>query len=367
MKRMDGLDLARAVLMLVGVVYHAALLFKAGGGWRIEAESTHTVFNVLADSIHLFRMHAFYLLCGFFLSMLCAKAGNNRVAFGRMAKLVVPMLVVGLTANTLMTELSTAWTFDNSFFRYFLKGQWLGPLWFIGNLIAYYALSPILLGIIDKIPQLDRAKLWMLTPMLLGTAAAMVVGVSIFGKYLPDLFLILHFKNLLLYLPVFVLGLILHRTPAVFTSALSLRGTATVLGVAILIRLLASVVQLYDIHYVLGETIQQYLALAVALAVMAMFNKLAKPSPLLKYFVDASYTLYLVHMPVIVGLHTLLASLHLHWSVEYPLLVSSTTAICLGFHHHVVAKAPLAGFLINGTKLPHKSTVDSLTTVPAAG
>jgi peptidoglycan/LPS O-acetylase OafA/YrhL len=129
-------------------------------------------------------------------------------------------------------------------------------------------------------------------------------------------------------------------------------------------RLVASSLHFYDIHYVLGETIQQYFALAVALAVIAMFNQLAKPGPVLKYFVDASYTLYLVHMPVIVVLHTLLASLHLHWSVEYPVIVCVTSGLCLLFHHQIVARVPLAGFLLNGTKLALKSGSNQVITAP---
>jgi peptidoglycan/LPS O-acetylase OafA/YrhL len=362
---MYGLDLARAVLMLVGVIYHGALLFKTGGGWRIESESTHQIFNVLADGIHLFRMHAFYILAGFFVAMVTQKSGNRTAAWSRIGRLAIPMLFVGFTANTLMNQFSAAWEFDSNIATYIMKGQWLGPLWFIGNLIAYYALSPIVLGVIEKIPQLDRAKLWMLTPVLFVTALAMVVAVSISGKYLPEMFLMLHFKNLLLYFPVFVLGLLLHRTLDVFTKALSLRGTLLILGAAAGMRVLASVLHFYDIHYVLGETMQQYFALAVALAVMAMFNKLAKPSPVLQYFVDASYTLYLIHMPVIVVLHTLLASLHLHWSVEYPLIITVTSGLCLLFHHQIVARIPLAGLLLNGTKLARKSGgSNQMTTAP---
>ena len=157
MKRMYGLDLARAVLMLVGVIYHGALLFKTGGGWRIESESTHQLFNVLADGIHLFRMHAFYILAGFFVAMVTEKSGNRTAAWSRIGRLAIPMLFVGFTANTLMNQFSAAWDFDTNIATYIMKGQWLGPLWFIGNLIAYYALSPIVLGVIEKIPQLDRA------------------------------------------------------------------------------------------------------------------------------------------------------------------------------------------------------------------
>ncbi|MEY4915662.1 MAG: hypothetical protein RJA02_1931 [Armatimonadota bacterium] len=361
---MHGLDLARAVLMLVGVIYHGALLFKTGGGWRIEAESTHQVFNAITDGIHLFRMHAFYLLSGFFVALVASKDTSKTSAWKRISRLAIPMLFVGFTANTLMNQLSNAWQFDTNITSYVIKGQWLGPLWFVGNLIAYYALSPIFLMVIDKLAFLNRTRLWMLGPVLLATAGAMVVAVSLCGKYFPEMFVILHFKNLLMYLPVFVLGLLLHRVMDVFTAALTLRGSLVIFASALGMRLVASSLHFYDIHYVLGETIQQYFALAVALAVIAMFNQLAKPGPVLKYFVDASYTLYLVHMPVIVVLHTLLASLHLHWSIEYPVIVSVTSGLCLLFHHQIVARVPLAGFLLNGTKLALKSGSNQVITAP---
>ena len=356
---MHGLDLARAVLMLVGVVYHGALLFKAGGGWRIEAESTHQVFNAITDGIHLFRMHAFYLLSGFFVALVAAKDTSKTSAWKRISRLAIPMLFVGFTANTLMNQLSSAWQFETNIATYVIKGQWLGPLWFVGNLIAYYALSPIFLTVIDKLTFLNRTRLWMIGPVLLATAAAMVIAVSLCGKYLPEMFIILHFKNLLMYLPVFVLGLLLHRVMDIFTAALTLRGSLVIFACALGMRLVASSLHFYDIHYVLGETIQQYFALAVALAVIALFNQLAKPGPVLKYFVDASYTLYLVHMPVIVVLHSLLAPLHLAWYVEYPVIVGITTYLCLQLHHNIVARIPFVAWLLNGT--PMKREVEGVT------
>lgn len=354
---MHGLDLARAVLMLVGVVYHGALLFKAGGGWRIEADSTHQVFNAITDGIHLFRMHAFYLLSGFFVALVAAKAGDMTSAWNRISRLAIPMLFVGFTANTIMNQLSNAWQFETNIESYIIKGQWLGPLWFVGNLIVYYALSPILLTVIDKLTFLNRTRLWMIGPGLLATAAAMVITVSLWGKYLPEMFVMLHFKNLLMFFPVFVVGLAMHRAMESFTSALSLRGSLLIFVPALGMRLVASSLNFYGIHYVLGETIQQYFALAVALCVIAIFNQLAKPGPVLKYFVDASYTLYLVHMPVIVVLHSVMAPLRLAWYVEYPVIVGITTILCLQLHHKVVARIPLVAWLLNGT--PMKKRIGS--------
>ena len=363
---MHGLDLARAVLMLVGVVYHSALLFKAGGGWRIEAESTHQVFNAITDGIHLFRMHAFYLLSDFFVALVAAKDTSKTSAWKRISRLAIPMLFVGFTANTLMNQLSNAWQFDTNIASYVIKGQWLGPLWFVGNLIAYYALSPIFLTVIDKLTFLNRTRLWMIGPVLLATAATMVVAVSLCGKYLPEMFVILHFKNLLMYLPVFVLGLLLHRVMDVFTAALTLRGSLVIFASALGMRLVASSLHFYDIHYVLGETIQQYFALAVALAVIAMFNQLAKPGPVLKYFVDASYTLYLIHMPVIVVLHSVLAALNLAWYVEYPVIVGITTYLCLQLHHNIVARIPFVAWLLNGTPMKRRISSADIAARPSA-
>ncbi len=363
---MHGLDLARAVLMLVGVVYHGALLFKAGGGWRIEAESTHQVFNTVTDGIHLFRMQAFYLLSGFFVALVAAKDSSKTSAWGRISRLAIPMLVIGFTANSLMNQLSNAWQFDSDLASYVINGQWLGPLWFVGNLIAYYAVSPILLTVIEKITFLSRLRLWMLAPLLLATAGAMVVAVSLCGKYLPEMFVILHFKNLLMYFPVFTLGLLLHRAIDTFTEALSVRGSLVIFASALAMRLVASSLNFYDIHYALGETFQQNFALAVALAAIAMFNQLAKPGPVLKYFVDASYTLYLVHMPVIVVLHSVLAPLRLAWYVEYPAIVGITTILCLQLHHKVVARMPLVALLLNGTPMKPRTGSSEVVAQSAA-
>ncbi len=345
---------------------HRRLLFKAGGGWRIEAESTHLVFNTITDGIHLFRMHAFYLLSGFFVAMVATKDSSKTSAWGRISRLAIPMLVIGFTANSIMNQLSNAWQFDSDLASYVINGQWLGPLWFVGNLIFYYAISPILLTVIEKLTFLSRLRLWMMAPLLLATAGAMVVAVSLCGKYLPEMFVILHFKNLLMYFPVFTLGLLLHRAIDTFTEALSVRGSLVIFASALAMRLVASSLNFYDIHYALGETFQQNFALAVALAAIAMLNQLAKPGPVLKYFVDASYTLYLVHMPVIVVLHSVLAPLRLAWYVEYPAIVGITTILCLQLHHKVVARMPLVALLLNGTPMKPRTGSSEMVAQSAA-
>jgi glucans biosynthesis protein C len=83
-----------------------------------------------------------------------------------------------------------------------------------------------------------------------------------------------------------------------------------------------------------------------------LFGKLCqRPNGFVRYIADASYWIYLVHLPIVVWLQVAVAEWPLHWSFKL-LLVSATT---LGFAlttYALFVRSTWLGWLLNGQRRP---------------
>ena len=73
-----------------------------------------------------------------------------------------------------------------------------------------------------------------------------------------------------------------------------------------------------------------------------------------RYIADASYWIYLAHLPVVAAFQVWVGHWPLHWGVKYPLiLVASFAVLFLSYHYFV--RPTFIGKLLNGRKYPRKS------------
>lgn len=98
-QRLHGLDAYRATLMVLGVVIHTALVYGMSG---------------VIDSIHTFRMPAFYLLSGYFGALLFYKYGLVIMLKNRIKRLLYPFIVLVFVFFPINTFF---WTYLDNFNR----------------------------------------------------------------------------------------------------------------------------------------------------------------------------------------------------------------------------------------------------------
>ncbi|WP_031569787.1 acyltransferase family protein [Rheinheimera texasensis] len=93
--RFAYLDNLRAVAMLAGLLFHAALAYspKAHGFWLSADPAQYPLFDVLAWASHLFRMPLFFFIAGFFTALLWQKAGGVAFAKNRLQRVALPLLL----------------------------------------------------------------------------------------------------------------------------------------------------------------------------------------------------------------------------------------------------------------------------------
>lgn len=93
--RLFYLDNLRALAMLAGVFFHAALAYSpmAQPFWPSADVLNHSLFDVFAWASHLFRMPVFFLLAGFFAAMLLDKYGDGAFWQNRLRRIGLPLLL----------------------------------------------------------------------------------------------------------------------------------------------------------------------------------------------------------------------------------------------------------------------------------
>jgi ABC-type multidrug transport system ATPase subunit len=85
-------------------------------------------------------------------------------------------------------------------------------------------------------------------------------------------------------------------------------------------------------------------------------------SPVRRYIADASYWIYIMHLPVVAAIQVWVGHWPLHWSVKYPFVVIVSFAILFASYHWLV-RPTFIGQLLNGRRVRRGGT-DSKATAP---
>lgn len=136
-ERYHGLDLARAVFMVMGILFHTSLIYREDREWRVFVTDGHSSFIVLCDVLSAFRMPAFFIIAGFFFLYIAQKYDVRYILKDRIIKLGVPVITVGMTFNYIMVALSSDSYSSTSGWQYIFSTDWVAHLWFILTLLLY--------------------------------------------------------------------------------------------------------------------------------------------------------------------------------------------------------------------------------------
>jgi peptidoglycan/LPS O-acetylase OafA/YrhL len=106
-QRHHDLDALRGAMMLLGIVIHVALAFIPDVWVVTDAQaSTDGLFGVLVSAIHGFRMPVFFLLSGFFTTLLIKKQGLRGMVKQRVLRVLLPLGIGVCTIGPLVVAAS---------------------------------------------------------------------------------------------------------------------------------------------------------------------------------------------------------------------------------------------------------------------
>jgi surface polysaccharide O-acyltransferase-like enzyme len=375
--RYHALDGLRATMMFLGIYLHVVVGYTGDGRWPyIDPHPAHGI-NITLGIIHAFRMPAFYVMAGFFGALLWDRRGVAAFVANRTRRILLPfalfwalmfpvMAVIVVSLERGSAAIVPAFTSGEILHR-------LHPLhlWFLEYLLLLYVL----------VGPVAYAARWLPATVKQGIATAFRATVQ--NVAAPAVCAMLSWPALMAmhgnlkdcdgfvpeplilaaYVVPFVFGWLLYgqrdllpaferhiwlylglTVPAWFLWAASGNG-----------------------HPYLCAAGNTSLCWLWTFALIGLFLKFAsRPSPLGRYLSDASYWIYIMHMPVVVLLQVAMMPVPLPALAKIPIVLGLASVVLLVSYDFMV-RPTWIGALLNGRRYPRRLPAMPPETVPATG
>lgn len=401
--RLHALDAVRAFALLLGVMFHGGFSFLPGmipGLWAIVDTSPSTTISVVAFASHMFRMTLFFFIAGFFAHLMYHRRGARGFWRDRAKRILLPM-VVGWMILFPMLAAVWIWGLTKTF-----AGKIPSPpanmpapppgafplthLWFLYILLILYV---VILIARWAIVALDRNGAIRRTADTLtrgivrtGLAAALLPipliaalatspeWFSWFGIPTPDRSIFPQIASLIGYGTAVAFGWLIHRQlehedllatwRKQWPLHLAVAVVATIVCLAIA-GLTPTFVPMKPGAKTLGYAISYGLAIwcwCFAVIGIAM-RYLSNENSTVRYVADASYWIYLVHLPVVAAFQIVVGHWPLHWTIKFPLVMIASLIVLFGTYRYLV-RGSFIGAILNGRRIKHTPLIPSASNTP---
>lgn len=382
-ERLHGLDGLRGAALLLGVVLHATLSFFPSQIWIVADDEKSVWASVLFFIIHLFRMASFFLIAGLFGHMMLKRRGamgfiKNRLiriagplaAFwgpvmgGIIAVLVWNASLHGMTAADAPPPPTYDWT-----------NIPLTHLWFLWLLLWFYAALVIGRAVVTRLDRagvlgrgLDRLASGLIGPwgpLALGAPLALALWlepnwIAYFGIPTPDAGLVPEAAALVGFGLAFGMGALLDRrrdllariaawTPVYLGLALGAGTTALMLsgGPTPVLTPMTDPTAKAMAAAAFGVATYASMFAVVGLALRFWSGH----SAMRRYLADASYWIYIVHLPLVKAAQVVVQDWALAWPVKLAIVVVGVTTVSLA-SYELMVRHGFMGRWLNGRRVP---------------
>jgi peptidoglycan/LPS O-acetylase OafA/YrhL len=326
---------------------HAAWLLKERSG----------ALTGVHNFIHSFRMEAFFVIAGFFAAIMLSKYSPEEFLRRRLVRLTVPMIFCGLTFNTLLACAHREKWYDVSFLvtpNYWLDRDWMAHLWFLGTLIVYVLVA---YGVHKAWPHIDRTlrQRRLSFPVFFGVVVITQYAVSQLGHVVPSTpwgtsWIIADKIDTFDYFTYFVVGYFLFHHQELLDDLVDRKFVNAACAASYWL----AVAFLLD--YRGGTHLIDILAGANSLAMCGLLFWVGRryfnvDNPIVQSLSDMSYTVYLVHWPIMAILYRGLVRFRLPVDMAFATLVIVTGVLSIAFHVYVVQRSDFMSFAMNGRRV----------------
>jgi glucans biosynthesis protein C len=366
--REHALDAVRAFALLLGIALHASLSLVPGidlGLWPISDIQKDAGLGYLGFVIHIFRMATFFFVAGYLARVLLGRLGLQAFVRNRFHRIFLPLVVFWIICYVLIAAI-VIWTIAKSHGGQLPREMptWVVDaklnfmhLWFLYILIWLYALALALrkaltvLGQSEQLRQfLDRHLHKLLNSSFGSLLLAIPIGIALSlidnwdakqGIPTPGYSLIPDVMPMLIYAYMFGLGWLLNRQRCLMNNLARSWPLNFILGLSAAMACL-SILHPYSAqaaYLPLKEKWAYAACYSIALVCWTLalvgigVKHLNQPSPKIRYLCDASYWMYIAHLPLIMALQTSVMFRSWHWALKYALINGLSVVLLIATYH----------------------------------
>lgn len=384
-ERLHALDAARGFALLLGIVFHATASFLPSPPgvpmWIVMDNARSVELSALFLVIHIFRMTTFFLLAGFFAHMSFHRKGTGGFIRDRLKRIGIP-LIVGWPILFAMIVAVSIWAAIVMAHGGPMPKPPAYPgfpafplthLWFLYVLLLLYAATLLLRGAVALIDRKGRLRaaadrvvgalvrnplgLVVLATPLAATFILTPQWIQQIGIMTPDSSLLPNAGAAVGFFTAFGFGWLLHRQAdllevwrrrwllnlvaalACTVGALSITGLAPVLMPAPH----NATTALYAVLYTLAIWTWTFAFIGFAM------RYLSNHSPARRYIADASYWMYLVHIPLVMALQVAVSQLTWPWPVKFAVILGATFTLLFA-SYQLLVRHSFIGRVLNGPR-----------------
>jgi len=386
-QRLHALDAVRGFALLLGVAFHAALSFMPGwppGIWAMNDNSPSAFLSDAAFVSHIFRMSLFFFIAGYFGRLLHQKLGTGAFWGNRLKRIAVPLvagwvILFPLIGYIWMTGITKTLGFTPPMPE-MPKSPLAIPLthlWFLYQLLVLYVGAMAIRAIVDRLDSGQKFRDFISKLVVVSLRAPLAVSVlgiplafALFsipvwfywtGIPTPEHSLIPQIPATVGYGTAFAFGWLVHRAGGAALEALQktwiihlIVGTGAAAWMLNSMHAQPMAVPGFTKHafaYAFGVG-----AWGLSLGLTgAALRFLSNYSATRRYIADASYWVYIVHLPVVAALQVWVGHWNMPWYVKFPFIVVTSFVILFASYHWLV-RSSFIGQLLNGRKYPRNGT-----------
>lgn len=386
MERFHAMDNLRATAMIAGIILHAGMAYLTiPFKWIVNDSHKNVFFDLMGLLIHSFRMPLFFLIAGFFAHFLYQRTKQKEFIQHKVKRILIPFVLFWIIAIPCLYFMSFLGDYVTSirfkglnevwfaFVHFMLSGKFMQEnqlmyLWFLFYLILFYIFQILIEKLrekftkegkdirIEKIGTFLIQSPWKAFLFAIPTTAALFL--MDFWTIDTPMILIPELKFIAFYGLFFLFGYTLYQYKTFLYFQKNKAWLNLLLGVLMVLPIHLFLFLNYGMNPKTQTPFIQFCALftlalatwMIVLGIMGLFLRyLDKPYKILRYISDASYWMYLAHLPLICFLQIVFVNLDIPSILKFFLVCFFGFGILL-FTYETMVRYTFIGTLLNGKK-----------------